>query len=160
MKCEIFSSDESIFRHEDFLIFLNRKGRVVLNAAKIKGVLRHRESFGFRRDRIFDGLGKFHEKKLSLIGIGFRAWCYFDKSRNSQVLLIKVGLSKDVLVIVPRSVVILCLRPTLILIKGFSDELVGLIARQIRSIRSPDSYKGKGIRYEGEFVYIKAGKQK
>jgi large subunit ribosomal protein L6 len=65
-----------------------------------------------------------------------------------------------VLIFVPADIIILCLKPTLIFIKGFDKESVSLIACHIRSIKVPDSYKGKGIRYENELVRIKPGKQK
>jgi large subunit ribosomal protein L6 len=97
---------------------------------------------------------------LNLIGIGFRAWCYFDNTRNCQVLCIKVGLSKDVLIFIPSDIVVLCLRPTLILLKGIDKKSVSLLACRIRSIKVPDAYKGKGIRYDNEIVRIKPGKQK
>ena len=77
-----------------------------------------------------------------------------------QVLVIKVGLSRDVLIFVPVNIIILCLKPTLVFIKGFDKQAVSSIACQIRSIKVPDSYKGKGIRYENELVCIKPGKQK
>ena len=99
-------------------------------------------------------------EKLNLVGIGFRAWCYFDSIKNCQVLIVKLGLSKDVLVFIPSDIIVLCLRPTLILIKGVDKEEVGRMAREIRSIRVPDSYKGKGVRYENEVIHIKPGKQK
>jgi len=64
------------------------------------------------------------------------------------------------LISIPSDVIILCLKPTLILIKGVDKDAVSLLACQIRSIKTPDVYKGKGIRYENEIVNIKPGKQK
>ena len=160
-----------LFRYNDVIIFLNSKGRVVLNVSKSdsypkcqidSNVLKIDKSSLFENkiDSILTGLQTFYHRKLSLVGIGFRAWCYFDQAKNCQVLAIKVGLSRDVLIFVPADIIILCLKPTLIFIKGFDKDSVSLIACQIRSIKVPDSYKGKGIRYENELVRIKPGKQK
>lgn len=161
----------SLFRYNGVIIFLNSKGRVVLNLSKSDSPqkcqidsnslkINKSHSFGNKIDSILTGLQTFYHKKLSLVGIGFRAWCYFDQVKNCQVLAIKIGLSRDVLIFVPVNIIILCLKPTLIFIKSFDKEAVSLIACQIRSIKIPDAYKGKGIRYENELVRIKPGKQK
>lgn len=160
-----------LFRYNDFIILSNSKGRAVLEVPIVDFRQKRQlnldyfkidESFLFRNriNCILAGLETFYYKKLNLIGIGFRAWCYFDRLNNCQVLAIKVGLSRDVLIFVPSNMIVLCLKPTLVFIKGFDKEMVSLIACQIRSIRTPDSYKGKGIRYENEVVSIKPGKQK
>ena len=160
-----------LFRYDNFVILMNSKGRAILDVSKSNAYLKCQIGsnllkldgslpFGNKIESILNGLQTFYHKKLSLVGIGFRAWCYFDQSKNCQVLSIKVGLSRDVLIFVPSNIIILCLRPTLILIKGVDKEAVSLMACQIRSIRVPDSYKGKGIRYENEVVHVKPGKQK
>ena len=156
--------DVSFFRYNDSIILLSPKGRVILEIPKNKIDFQYQikktilsES---KLESILNGFKVFYYKKLSLVGIGFRAWWYFDKTKNCQVLLIKVGLSKDVLVMIPANVIVLCLKPTLILIKGIDKEAVSLLACQIRSIKVPDAYKGKGIRYENEIINIKPGKQK
>jgi large subunit ribosomal protein L6 len=163
--CEV-----SLFRYKDFVIFLSPKGRVVLNYPKkddfqyqlTSGLIKVKKSslVENRLESVVSGLKEFYHRKLNLIGIGFRAWCYFDNTRNCQVLCIKVGLSKDVLIFIPSDIVVLCLRPTLILLKGIDKKSVSLLACRIRSIKVPDAYKGKGIRYDNEIVRIKPGKQK
>lgn len=161
----------SLFRYENFVIFLGSKGRAVLDISKDRSLFQCQLSSDSltinkvlvsenKLEYVINGLKTFYHKKLNLIGIGFRAWLYFDKIKNCQVLSIKVGLSRDVLIFVPSDVVILCLRPTLILIKGIDKEAVSLLASQIKSIKIPDAYKGKGIRYENEIIQIKPGKQK
>ena len=161
----------SLFRYGNFVIFLGSKGRVVLDISKNVSFFQCQLTSdlltiskvlvsGSKLEYIINGLKTFYHKKLSIVGIGFRAWCYFDTLKNRQVLSIKVGLSRDVLIFIPSDVVILCLRPTLILIKGIDKEAVSLLASQIRSIKTPDAYKGKGIRYENEMIQIKPGKQK
>ena len=164
--CEV-----SLFRYKHFVIFLSPKGRILLNTSKKKNdfqyqlgsnlvKVRKSASSESRLESIVNGLKEFYHKKLSLVGIGFRAWCYFDRVKNCQVLCVKVGLSKDVLIFIPSDIIVLCLRPTLVLLKGVDKEAVSLLACKIRSIRVPDAYKGKGIRYENEIVNIKPGKQK
>ena len=163
--------DVSFFRYNDSIILLSPKGGVILEIPKNKidfqyqikkNLLQIKKTIlsESKLESILNGFKVFYYKKLSLVGIGFRSWCYFDKTKNCQVLLIKVGLSKDVLVMIPANVIVLCLKPTLILIKGIDKEAVSLLACQIRSIKVPDAYKGKGIRYENEIINIKPGKQK
>jgi ribosomal protein L6P/L9E len=164
--CEV-----SLFRYKDFVIFLSPKGRVVLKYSKKKDDFQYQLTSSLikvkkaslvesKLESIVSGLKEFYHRKLNLIGIGFRAWCYFDNMKNCQVLCVKVGLSKDVLIFMPSDIIVLCLRPTLILLKGIDKESVSLLACRIRSIKVPDAYKNKGIRYENEIVRIKPGKQK
>lgn len=161
----------SLFRYNDHIIFLSSKGRVVLNRFKNNANTTYQISpssitihknflMQCKVESIISGLCEFYHKKLSLVGIGFRAWCYFDKAKNSQILCIKVGLSKDVLISIPQDVIVVCLKPTLILVKGMDKNSVSLTASKIKSIKKPDAYKGKGIRYENEVIHIKPGKQK
>jgi len=160
----------SLFRYSDFIVFLSSKGRLVLDIKSKRSFFQYKISSDFltsvssssenKLESLLNGLCSFYHKKVNLVGIGFRAWCYFDKSKNCQVLSIKLGLSKDVLVFVPSDIIVLCLRPTLILIKGINKKEVSQIARYIRSIKVPDSYKGKGVRYENEVIHLKPGKQK
>jgi large subunit ribosomal protein L6 len=161
----------SLFRYHNFIVFLGLKGRAVLDVEvkssyskfqmTSKSLKVVKPTFSESKlESMLNGLETFYHKKLNLVGIGFRAWCYFDSIKNCQVLIVKLGLSKDVLVFIPSDIIVLCLRPTLILIKGVDKEEVGRMAREIRSIRVPDSYKGKGVRYENEVIHIKPGKQK
>jgi len=94
-------------------------------------------------ESIINGLSEFYHKKLNLVGIGFRSWCYFDKVKKCQILCIKVGFSKDILISIPSDVLVVCLKPTLILVKGVDKESVSLLACKIKSIKKPDAYKGK-----------------
>jgi large subunit ribosomal protein L6 len=105
-------------------------------------------------------LSEFYHKKLNWVGIGLRSGCYFDKVKKCQILCIKVGFSKDILISIPSDVLVVCLKPTLILVKGVDKESVSLLACKIKSIKKPDAYKGKGIRYENEVIHLKPGKQK
>jgi len=164
-------NDVSLFRYKDRIIFLSSKGRIVLDMSKrhsnfcyqiSSDSLKINKSLPIecKLESIINGLSEFYHKKLNLVGIGFRSWCYFDKVKNCQVLCVKVGFSKDVLISIPSDVIILCLKPTLILVRGVDKDSVSLMARKIKSIKKPDAYKGKGIRYENEVIHLKPGKQK
>tara|TARA_B110001450_G_scaffold220248_1_gene215644 strand:+ start:12602 stop:13123 length:522 start_codon:yes stop_codon:yes gene_type:complete len=164
-------NDVSLFRYKDHIIFLSSKGRIVLDMSKrhsnfcyqiSSDSLKINKSLPIecKLESIINGLSEFYHKKLNLVGIGFRSWCYFDKVKNCQVLCVKVGFSKDVLISIPSDVIILCLKPTLILVRGVDKDSVSLMARKIKSIKKPDAYKGKGIRYENEVIHLKPGKQK
>jgi len=164
-------NDVSLFRYKDHIIFLSSKGRIVLDMSKrhsnfcyqiSSDSLKINKSLPIecKLESIINGLSEFYYKKLNLVGIGFRSWCYFDKVKNCQVLCVKVGFSKDVLISIPSDVIILCLKPTLILVRGVDKDSVSLMARKIKSIKKPDAYKGKGIRYENEVIHLKPGKQK
>jgi large subunit ribosomal protein L6 len=170
-KNSINLNDISLFRYNDYIVFLSSKGRVVLNRSKDNYescyqispnsiTINNRSSVQCKVESIINGLREFYTKKLNLVGIGFRAWCYFDKIKNCQSLCVKVGLSKDVLIFIPQDVIVVCLKPTLILVKGFDKYSVSLTAHKIKSVKKPDAYKGKGIRYENEVIHIKPGKQK
>jgi len=159
-----------LFRYNNFIVFLSLKGRMVVDVRVKKSFFQYQissdslisrsRSSENKLEALINGLYVFHYKKLNLVGIGFRAWVYFDKFKNCQVLSIKLGLSRDVLIFVPLNIIVLCLRSTLILIKGIDKEEVSHMARYIKLIKSPDFYKGKGVRYENEIIRIKPGKQK
>lgn len=158
----------SLFRFKSFLIVLSVKGRIVLDVSKNNKLMLSSSSFNDNIisesknvfSSILHGLKAFYVKKLMLVGIGFRCWSYFDHVKNCQSLVIKLGLSNDVLIFLPPGVIVFCLRPTLIVIMGVSKDIVSLVVAQIRSIKVSDPYKGKGIRCEGELVRLKPGKQK
>ena len=93
------------------------------------------------------------QKKLEIVGVGYRA------SMKGDDLEILVGYSHPVLVEPPANIEFEVPAPTQILVKGIDKQRVGQIAAEIRSIRKPEPYKGKGIRYEGEVVRRKVGKR-
>lgn len=98
------------------------------------------------------GVTKGFEKKLELQGVGYRA------QLQGKDLSLSVGYSHPVVIKAPTGINIAVENNTIIIISGISKELVGQIASNIRSIKPPEPYKGKGIRYVGEFVRKKAGK--
>ncbi len=99
-----------------------------------------------------EGVNSGYIKKLEIVGIGYKAEM---KGKN---LLLTIGFSHPIVVAVPDSITIKTPTPTSIEISGIDKEIVGKIAAKIRSFRKPEPYKGKGIKYEGEYIRRKAGK--
>ena len=100
------------------------------------------------------GVGKGFEKKLSLVGVGFRA------AAQGSKLNLQVGFSHPVVKEMPAGVKVECPTQTEILIKGADRQAVGQVAAEVRAIRPPEPYKGKGIRYADERVSLKETKKK
>lgn len=101
-----------------------------------------------------EGVGKGFEKKLSLVGVGFRA------QAQGAKLNLQVGFSHPVVKEMPDGVKVECPTQTEIVIKGADRQAVGQVAAEVRAIRPPEPYKGKGIRYVGERVALKETKKK
>jgi large subunit ribosomal protein L6 len=100
------------------------------------------------------GVGKGFEKKLTLVGVGFRAQAQGTK------LNLQVGFSHPVVKEMPAGVKVECPTQTEIVIKGADRQSVGQVAAEVRAIRPPEPYKGKGIRYADERVALKETKKK
>lgn len=100
------------------------------------------------------GVSKGFEKKLNLVGVGFRA-----QAQGSKLNL-AIGFSHPVNFDMPAGVTVATPTPTEIVIKGANRQVVGQIAAEIRDVRPPEPYKGKGIRYADERVVIKETKKK
>lgn len=98
------------------------------------------------------GVSKGFEKKLTLLGVGFRAQAQGNK------LNLNVGFSHPVEIEMPAGIKAETPTPTEVVIKGADRQRVGQIASEVRGVRPPEPYKGKGIRYQGEVVRQKAGK--
>jgi len=98
------------------------------------------------------GVAEGYSKELEIQGVGYRASM---KGRSIELL---VGFSHPVLLETPEGITVEVPEPTKISVSGIDKELVGQIAANIRSVRPPEPYKGKGIRYVGEHVRRKAGK--
>ncbi|MGL4563337.1 MAG: 50S ribosomal protein L6 [Brevinema sp.] len=99
------------------------------------------------------GVSAGFSKQLEIQGIGYR-W----ETKDGKTLNCTVGFSHPVSFIAPEGVLLEQPAPNLITVKGFDKQLVGQVAANIRSIKKPEPYKGKGIRYVGEFVRLKEGK--
>jgi large subunit ribosomal protein L6 len=101
-----------------------------------------------------NGVSKGFEKKLTLVGVGFRA------AAQGSKLNLQIGFSHPVAKDMPAGVKVECPTQTEITIKGSDRQVVGQIAAEVRAIRPPEPYKGKGIRYLGERVSLKETKKK
>ena len=101
-----------------------------------------------------NGVSKGFEKKLTLVGVGFRAQAAGSK------LNLQIGFSHPVGKDMPAGITVTCPTQTEILIKGSDRQVVGQIAAEVRAIRPPEPYKGKGIRYADEKVTLKETKKK
>jgi large subunit ribosomal protein L6 len=101
-----------------------------------------------------NGVSKGFEKKLSLVGVGYRA------AATGNKLNLQIGFSHPVAKDMPTGIKVECPSQTEIVIKGSDRQVVGQIAAEVRAIRPPEPYKGKGIRYVGEKVVIKETKKK
>ncbi len=100
------------------------------------------------------GVTKGFEKKLSLVGVGFKAQAQGDK------LNLTVGYSHPVVMDMPAGITVATPTPTEVVIKGSDRQRVGQIAAEVRAVRPPEPYKGKGIRYVDEKITIKETKKK
>lgn len=115
----------------------------------------HRSLHGLTRSllaNMVEGVSKGFRKELELVGVGYRA------QNVGQKIVLQVGYSHPVEIIPLHGVAITATDAQHILVQGISKELVGDMAARIRSVRPPDHYKGKGIRYVGERVRLKPGK--
>ena len=93
-------------------------------------------------------------QKLEIQGVGYRA------AVEGKNLNLQLGFSHDVAYPIPAGITIVTEKPTMISVSGIDKQLVGQVAAEIRSYRPPEPYKGKGVRYENEYVRRKEGKKK
>jgi large subunit ribosomal protein L6 len=100
------------------------------------------------------GVTKGFEKKLSLVGVGYKAQAQGDK------LNLSLGFSHPVVHAMPEGITVTTATPTEIVVKGADRQRVGQLAAEIRAVRPPEPYKGKGIRYSDERVVLKETKKK
>jgi large subunit ribosomal protein L6 len=99
------------------------------------------------------GVTAGYAKELEIVGVGYRA-----EAQGPQKLRLALGYSHPVLVDAPDGITFEVPAPTRVVVKGIDKEKVGQVAANIRSLRKPEPYKGKGVRYQGERVIRKAGK--
>ncbi|MGK7877749.1 MAG: 50S ribosomal protein L6 [Xenococcaceae cyanobacterium] len=114
-----------------------------------------RERHGLSRtllSNMVEGVSKGFEKRLQIQGVGYRA------QAQGKKLTLNVGYSQPVEMNMPEGIQVAVEKNTAVIVSGFNKEIVGNIAAQIRAVRPPEPYKGKGIRYLGEYVRRKAGK--
>ena len=100
------------------------------------------------------GVTEGFTKKLEITGVGYRA------ALQGANLQLQLGYSHDIAYPIPEGIQIVCPKPTEIVITGIDKQKVGQVAAEIRRFRPPEPYKGKGIKYAGEFILRKEGKKK
>ncbi len=100
------------------------------------------------------GVTKGFERKLEITGVGYRAAV---QGKNLQLAL---GYSHDVVFPIPEGITVVTPKPTEIVITGIDKQKVGQVASDIRDFRPPEPYKGKGVKYAGEYIFRKEGKKK
>ena len=118
---------------------------------------RARQLWGLCRSNVSNmvvGVSEGFTKRLEILGVGYRA------AVQGKQLKLDVGYSHSVLYDIPEGITINCEKPTDIAVTGRDKQAVGQVAAEIRSFRKPEPYKGKGIRYVGEYVRRKEGKKK
>jgi large subunit ribosomal protein L6 len=101
-----------------------------------------------------EGVSKGYTKNLEISGVGYRA------AVQGKNLQLQMGYSHDVLYPIPEGITIKCEKPTAVSISGFDKQKVGQVAAEIRAVRPPEPYKGKGIKYDTETILRKEGKKK
>ena len=128
-----------------------------VTVSKIEGAVNSGAMWGTMRANLNNmviGVSKGFEKKLQLVGVGYRA------QAQGDTLNLSLGFSHPVAHKMPAGVKVECPTQTEILIKGSDKQQVGQVAAEVRAYRKPEPYKGKGVRYSDEVVVIKETKKK
>lgn len=118
---------------------------------------RARQQWGMSRTIIANlvhGSKEPFKKELEIQGVGYRAQV------QGNILKLNLGLSHDVDFPIPEGITVTAAKPTELVVEGHDKQLVGEVAANIRDWRRPEPYKGKGIRYKGEYIFQKEGKKK
>ncbi len=98
------------------------------------------------------GVTQGYEKRLEIVGVGYLG------AIQGDTLQLRVGFANEVHMKIPKTLQVTCPDQTHVVVKGVDKQQVGQFAAEVRGVRKPEPYKGKGIRYEGEAVRRKAGK--
>ena len=140
--------------HDDVVAKMD-KGTVTI--APRSETKRARSLWGTSRTQVANliaGVTKGFEEKLEITGVGYRA------AVQGKTLQLQLGFSHDVNFPIPEGIAIVTPKPTEIVITGIDKQKVGQVAAEIRGYRSPEPYKGKGVKYVGEYIFRKEGKKK
>jgi len=111
-------------------------------------------TFRAQAQNIVKGVSEGFTQNLEITGVGYRA------AVEGKNLKLQLGYSHDVIFPIPDDIQVKCERPTAIAISGHDKQKVGQVAAEIRAWRRPEPYKGKGVRYAGEYIFRKEGKKK
>jgi large subunit ribosomal protein L6 len=138
--------------HQDVTVELTATDVTVTRSSNVK---EHRALHGTTRANIQNmvlGVTQGFKKNLELVGVGYRA------EIKSEKLFIALGYSHQLVFFPPKGITLTTGTPTTISIEGIDKQLVGQVAAKIRSLRPPEPYKGKGVKYDTERIRRKAGK--
>ena len=139
---------------DDVIVKMGEKG---IEVAPRDDSKRARSMWGMSRtlvENLVEGVNKGFSKTLEITGVGYRA------AMKGNDLQLQLGFSHDVVYQVPEGVQVACTKPTEIVVSGIDKAMVGQVAAEIRSYRKPEPYKGKGVKYAGEYIFRKEGKKK
>ena len=140
--------------HDDVSVTLDKGAIKVAPRFETK---RARSLWGTSRTQVanlVDGVTKGFEEKLEITGVGYRA------AVQGKQLSLQLGFSHDVNYPIPQGITVATPKPTEIVVTGIDKQLVGQVAADIRDYRRPEPYKGKGVKYAGEYIFRKEGKKK
>jgi large subunit ribosomal protein L6 len=140
--------------HDDVVVSMDKAAIKVEPRHETK---RARSLWGTSRtlvSNLMTGVTKGFEEKLEITGVGYRA------AVQGKQLNLQLGFSHDVNYPIPQGITIATPKPTEILISGMDKQQVGQVAAEIRGYRAPEPYKGKGVKYAGEYIFRKEGKKK
>jgi len=130
-------------------------GENAITVTRPNDLAQNRSAHGLTRSLIANmvqGVSEGFTKKLEIVGVGFRA------EMKGACLQLNLGFSHPIFFFPPEEITINVPEPTTIEIAGSDKQLVGEVAAKIRKLRPPEPYKGKGVKYEGEYIRRKAGK--
>ena len=103
---------------------------------------------------VMEGVTKGFERRLEITGVGYRA------ALQGKNLKVQLGYSHDIVNPIPDGITITVPKPTEVVVTGIDGQKVGHVAAEIRAFRKPEPYKGKGVKYAGEYIFRKEGKKK
>ncbi|WP_415919400.1 50S ribosomal protein L6 [Tateyamaria sp. SN6-1] len=141
------ATDDVTLKVEDNVVTIEPRGKSK----------RARQQWGMSRTQVQNcvtGVTEGFKKELEIQGVGYRA------QMQGNTLKLNLGLSHDVDFTAPEGVTVTAPKQTEIVVEGIDQQQVGEVAAKIREWRKPEPYKGKGIRYKGEFIFRKEGKKK
>ncbi|KIC48110.1 MULTISPECIES: 50S ribosomal protein L6 [Tateyamaria] len=141
------ATDDVTLKVEDNVVTIEPRGKSK----------RARQQWGMSRTQVQNcvtGVTEGFKKELEIQGVGYRA------QMQGNTLKLNLGLSHDVDFVAPEGVTVTAPKQTEIVVEGIDQQQVGEVAAKIREWRKPEPYKGKGIRYKGEFIFRKEGKKK
>ena len=123
----------------------------------LKKCIYKKSFYTLKINNLLNNLNLIYRRKLIVFSIGFKFWCL--KKKNVHLIMLKIGYSNDICIEIPKSLILICLKPSLILVKSFDLSKLTQFISFLRLLKKPDSYKGKGIRYLDEKIILKTNKQ-